>query len=137
MTDVERRLWQALRQKQFGGCRFRRQAPIGPFIVDFVCFERKIVVELDGSQHACNREQDALRTRWLNTQGFRVLRFWNHEVFEEWDGMLEAIALAVQNPPHPSPPPQGGRGPDGPSHARGEGPVLPSSTRGKGPDLPS
>ena len=124
LTDAEQRLWSHLRGKQFGGFRFRRQAPIGQFIVDFVCFERKVVIELDGGQHRLVSEQDEARTNWLNAQGFRVLRCWNHEVFEDLDSILEAIWLALKTAPgeevshwetpHPNPPPQGGRGSDGP-----------------------
>ncbi len=120
MTDAERRLWSRLRGEQFGGFKFRRQAPIGSFIVDFVCFERKVVIELDGGQHRLVSEQDEARTDWLNSQGFRVLRYWNHEVFEDLDSILEATWLALKTAPgeevshwetpHPNPPPQGGRG---------------------------
>ena len=110
LTDAERCLWRDLRHCQIAGCRFRRQAPIGPYIVDFVCFERKLVVELDGGQHAAQVEYDQTRTDWLGSQGFRVLRFWNSEVFENRDGVLEAIGQALIATPHPGPPPQGGRG---------------------------
>ncbi len=107
MTDAERRLWYYLRHRQIGGSRFRRQAPIGPYIADFVCFEKQLIIELDGGQHAVRKEGDIRRTEWLSSQGFRVIRFWNHQVFEDWDAILEAIAIALT--PHPSPPPQGGR----------------------------
>jgi very-short-patch-repair endonuclease len=109
MTEAERQLWHHLRHRQLDGSRFRRQAPIGPYIVDFVCFERRLVVELDGGQHARQIEEDATRTRWLNLQGFRVLRFWNSTVFEDQDVVLEAIWDALRSTPHPGPPPQGGR----------------------------
>jgi len=95
MTDAERRLWSFLRKGQLVGDRFRRQAPIGDFICDLVCFERKVVVELDGGQHATTTEADAARTDWLNAQGFEVLRYWNWDVFDHLDGVLEAIGLAV------------------------------------------
>ncbi|MFI5457696.1 MAG: DUF559 domain-containing protein, partial [Isosphaerales bacterium] len=108
MTDAERRLWSRLRGEQFGGFKFRRQAPIGQFIVDFVCFERKIIVELDGSQHLLRVEEDEQRTKWLDSQGFRVLRFWNHEVFEDLDPILEAIWLALRAPPTLTLPHKGG-----------------------------
>src|SRR3954449_12977939 len=103
MTDTERHLWHRLRQRQLDGCRFRRQAPIGPYIVDFVCFERGLVIELDGGQHAERRERDDERTRRLNSQGFRVLRYWNHELFEDLDAILEAITLALVAAPPPQP----------------------------------
>jgi very-short-patch-repair endonuclease len=73
------------------GYKFRRQAPIGPYVVDFVCFEKRLVIELDGSQHAERTDQDEQRTRYLERQGFRVIRFWNVEVFENLDGVLECI----------------------------------------------
>jgi very-short-patch-repair endonuclease len=95
MTDAERRLWRSLRRRQLGACRFRRQAPIGEAIVDFVCFERKLVVELDGGQHATRTDADAARTEWLNSQGFQVLRFWNCDVFDNLDGILEAIVTGL------------------------------------------
>ena len=107
-TDAERLLWQRLRRQQLG-FKFRRQAPIGRYIVDFVCFEKKLVIELDGGQHSLQRNRDDERTGWLNSQGFRVLRFWNYEVFEELDSVLEAIWNALHQTPHPNPPPQGGR----------------------------
>jgi very-short-patch-repair endonuclease len=75
MTDAERRLWSKLRSRQFDNCKFRRQAPVGKFIVDFVCFEKKIIIELDGGQHAEQQEQDSQRTDWLSSQGFQVVRF--------------------------------------------------------------
>jgi very-short-patch-repair endonuclease len=95
MTDAERLLWYHLRHRQFAGCRFRRQAPIGPYIVDFVCFEHRLIVELDGSQHAVQVEEDVRRTEWLNSQGFRVLRFWNNQMFEEREEVLETIWIAL------------------------------------------
>jgi very-short-patch-repair endonuclease len=109
MTDSERRLWHHLRHRQLEGCRFRRQAPIGPYVVDFVCFERRLIVELDGGQHTQQKHEDALRTEWLNSQGFRVIRFWNHLVFEDQETVLETIWNALHTTPHPGPPPQGGR----------------------------
>ena len=108
MTDTERLLWSKLRGKQFGGFKFRKQAPIGRFIVDFVCFDRKVVVELDGGQHAVSVEDDKKRSDWLNSQGFRVLRFWNHEVVEDADMVMEAIWLALQMPPTLTLPHEGG-----------------------------
>ena len=115
MTDAERFVWQRIRYRQLGGFRFRRQAPIGPFIADFVCFEARFILELDGGQHATQVEADAARTRWLEGQGFRVMRVWNNEVFEDWDSVAEGIVTALTVPltPHPNPPPQGGREPEG------------------------
>ena len=93
MTDDERKLWGELRNRRFGHIKFRRQQPIGPYIVDFVSFEAKLIIELDGTQHSEQdlRAADEVRTRFLETQGFRVLRYWNNEVFKEFDAVLNAI----------------------------------------------
>ena len=91
LTDAEKRLWSKIRNKQIEGHRFRRQAPIGPYVVDFFCPKRKLVIELDGGQHATQMEADAERTAWLETKGYRVIRFWNNEVFENLDGVLQSI----------------------------------------------
>ncbi len=93
LTDAERQLWTNIRRRQLGGCRFRRQHPIGPFIVDFVCLEAKLVVELDGRQHAEaeRARRDAGRTKWLQDEGYRVLRFWNNDLTQNIDGVLETI----------------------------------------------
>lgn len=110
MSDAEQHLWQQLRAKRFVGYKFRRQVPIGPYIVDFVCFSQRIVVELDGSQHV-DSSADLIRTEWLNQQGFRVLRFWNDQVFIEEEGVLMAIWLALTAPPPlPQPLSREGRG---------------------------
>jgi very-short-patch-repair endonuclease len=97
MTDAERALWRVLRQRQLGA-RFRRQAPIGPYIVDFASLERKLVIEVDGGQHA-ESESDAERDVWLRERGFRVLRFWNHEVLTNPVGVAAVILEALQGPP--------------------------------------
>jgi very-short-patch-repair endonuclease len=98
MTDAERLLWSKLRLRQIIGCKFRRQAPIGNYIADFVSFEHRLIVELDDGQH--NAEEtaayDRRRTTWLESQKFRVLRFWNHEVMESLDAVLEVIFRALQ-----------------------------------------
>src|SRR5579884_3049765 len=120
MTDAERRLWWELRHRQLQGCKFRRQAPIGSYIADFVCFEKRLILELDGGQHAERVEEDATRTGWFAEQGYTVLRFWNHQVLEELDGVMEAIWRVVASSPHPSPPPQGGREEGKPPHKAGE-----------------
>ena len=115
MTDAERFAWQRLRYRQIGGHKFRRQAPIGPFIADFVCLECRLIVELDGGQHAEQVESDGNRSKWLRDQGFRVLRFWNHDVLQDWDAVEQVIWENVQSlTPHPHPPPQGGREQDNP-----------------------
>lgn len=92
-TDAEKLLWSRLRSKQIQGHKFRRQEQIGRFIVDFVCYERKLVVEADGGQHAVEKEKDAERTAWLNSQNFTVVRFWNHEILTNLEGVLEKIML--------------------------------------------
>ena len=100
-TDAERALWSILRKRQAPAYRFRRQAPIGPYIVDFVCFENKLVIEVDG-QHVQQADYDSARTAWLESQGFRVMRFWNSEVLEEMDAVREAIWLEVGRGSAPS-----------------------------------
>lgn len=104
-TDVERLLWRHLRARRFAGYKFKRQQPIGPYIADFVCFNAKLVVELDGGQHAERTDEDARRDAWLRSQGFDVLRFWNTEVIEEPEAVLslilEKLSGALQG--HPSP----------------------------------
>jgi len=92
-TDVEIVLWRHLRAKQMEGLKFRRQQPIGDYIVDFVCFEKKIIIEVDGGQHAVETVRDAERDDWLRNQGFTVLRFWNNEVLTNTEGVLEKIRM--------------------------------------------
>ena len=94
-TEAERALWKHIRLRQLEGHKFRRQQPIGSFIVDFVCFERRLVVELDGGQHATQVALDAGRTAWLEAQGFRVMRFWNHEVLRDTEAVKETIRRAL------------------------------------------
>jgi len=109
-TDAERKLWSILRRKQIGGHRFRRQHPLGRYIVDFVCLDRRFVVEVDGGQHAAARAEDAKRTAWLESRGYRVIRFWNNEVLENLEGIVRVIEAALDDaPPLPDPPPRGGR----------------------------
>ncbi|HTK14219.1 MAG TPA: DUF559 domain-containing protein [Xanthobacteraceae bacterium] len=106
-TDAERVLWQRLRHDvALTGSHFRRQALIGPFIVDFVSHGAKVVIELDGGQHDQQRTADAMRTRQIETKGYRVLRFWNHDVLGNIDGVLSEIQNALTPTPYPSP--QGG-----------------------------
>ena len=108
-TEAEKRLWSVLRKRGLEGARFRRQAPLGRYIVDFLCLDARLVVEVDGGQHAIEAARDAERTRWLESQGFRVLRFWNDEVLQNLDGVAEVIAGALRATPLPTPPPRGGR----------------------------
>ena len=90
-TSAEELLWARLRNRQLEGYKFRRQVPLGRFIVDFACYDARLVVEVDGGQHAERTSEDLARTAWLESRGFRVLRFWNNEVMENPDGVLVRI----------------------------------------------
>jgi very-short-patch-repair endonuclease len=94
-TGPERILWSRLRKRGLGGFRFRRQRPIGPYICDFVCLSEKVIVELDGSQHAQQSEYDMRRDTILRSNGFRILRFWNGDVVNHLDVVLETIYTAL------------------------------------------
>ena len=94
-TDAERTLWRHLRSQQLSGFKFRRQQPIGTYIADFVCFEQQLIIEIDGGQHANQAEYDSARTQWLESQGFRVMRFWNNQVLRETDGVVAVILEAL------------------------------------------
>jgi len=102
LTDSERKLWGHLRAGQLEGLKFRRQEPIGSYVVDFVCFEKRLVIELDGGQHAGNdnKEYDSARSAYLKSQGIDMMRFWNHEVLQESDSVLVMIAQKI-TPPSP------------------------------------
>ena len=106
-TDAERRLWYHLRAHRFMGLKFKRQKPLGPYIVDFICMERRIIIELDGGQHAEQMLYDQQRDTWLSGEGYTVLRFWNNEVMQELEGVLEKIRMVALSP---SPSPTSGRG---------------------------
>lgn len=108
-TDVERLLWRRLRNSQLENIKFRRQQPIETYIVDFVSFDKKIVIELDGGQHSENSDYDKQRNACLIANGFTVLRFWNNDVIENIEGVLEVIRQQClqQLPPPPNPLPQG------------------------------
>ena len=97
-TDAERKLWAKLRGKQLEGVKFRRQQPIGPYIVDFVSFEGKLVIEVDGGQHNEDtvREKDEARTALIKGKGYRVLRFWDNEVLTNIEGVLEKIRESLR-----------------------------------------
>ena len=99
LTDTERSLWSKIRARQIEGCKFRRQTPIGKYIVDFVCHEQRVIVEVDGGQHSENVEQDFIRDKWLREQGYRILRFWNNEVLTNIEGVLEVIRDNCKSPP--------------------------------------
>src|SRR4051812_32689702 len=109
-TDAERFLWNRLRRRQLVGCKFRRQFPMFGYIVDFVCLEARLIVELDGSQHAERVEYDEARTRTLMLNGFSVLRFWNNDVLNDCEGVLTTVLRHLQAPPSPQPSPASGRG---------------------------
>ena len=98
-TDAERALWHYLRLRQRQGYKFRRQQPLGHYIVDFVCFEQKLIIEVDGGQHAEQNDADSKRTEDLVAQGFRVTRFWNHEVLQNAEGIIAAIDRMLMIPP--------------------------------------
>ena len=110
MTNAERFLWFMLRGHRFVGLSFRRQVPIGPFIVDFVCQQQRLIVEIDGGQHAAGPTRDQQRDEWLRSKGYRVLRFWNMEVLRNRPGVLQTIVEAVhlKLPPSLSLPLKGG-----------------------------
>jgi very-short-patch-repair endonuclease len=106
-TDTEKLLWKHLRAKQMEGYKFRRQEPIGSYVVDFVCHEKRIVIEVDGGQHSTESERDYERDKWLKGQGYKVLRFWNNEVLVNIRGVLEVIQDCLNHPPL-TPPINGG-----------------------------
>ena len=95
-TEAEVILWGLLRGRQLLGYKFRRQFSVGMYFVDFVCLDRKLIVELDGGQHQEQADYDNSRTQWLEYQGFRVIRFWNNDVLENTDGVKDAILMALQ-----------------------------------------
>jgi very-short-patch-repair endonuclease len=105
MTDVERILWHAIRRKQIPDCRFRRQHPIGQYIADFACIDKRCVIELDGGQHQVQLAYDEKRTAYMQSQGWRVLRFWNNEVVENLNGVLAKISEVLSTQPPSQPPP--------------------------------
>lgn len=118
-TEAERVLWRALRSKRLAGYKWKRQQPIGRYIVDFACFESRVIVEADGAQHI-DSVYDAARDAWLTAQGFLVLRFHNNDILTRLDAVLTSVLTAVASgdtgiepvsplTPLPSPPPQGGR----------------------------
>ena len=96
MTDAEQRLWYHLRAHRFGGSKFKRQAPIGPYIVDFICFEHKLIVEVDGGQHT-DSATDHRRDEWLRNEGYQVMRFWNDDVLKRTNIVLGEISNALMH----------------------------------------
>jgi very-short-patch-repair endonuclease len=114
MTEAEQRLWSILRGRQLGGAKFRRQQPIGQFIADFVCQDHRLIIEADGGQHT-GKAVDSRRTAFLESKGYRVLRFWNNEIISNLEGVAEEISIALSFP-HPA---RASR--ESPSPSRGEG----------------
>jgi len=108
-TEAEHPLWQILRAHRFAGYKFKRQVPIDCYIADFVCFARRLIVELDGGQHA-ESDGDDRRDAYLRAQGFRVLRIWNDELFTNEEGVMTSILNALEQPPLPNPSPARGEG---------------------------
>jgi very-short-patch-repair endonuclease len=104
-TDAERAIWEILRRKQMSGFKFRRQQPIGPYIVDFVSLEKRLIIEIDGGQHAEVHAlaRDEARSMWLRGQGYQVLRFWNNEVLVDREAVAESIRVALEREDAPSP----------------------------------
>jgi very-short-patch-repair endonuclease len=113
LTDAERTLWFRLRDRRLAGWKFRRQFPIDRFVVDFCCADAHLIVEVDGGQHAVQAAADAERTQILEAMGYFVLRYWNNDVLQNLDGVVEDIATALERPrsepPHPHPLPSGER----------------------------
>ena len=109
-TSAEKRLWSRLRQLKAQGYKFRRQVPIDRFIVDFACLSERLIIEIDGGTHSTDEERrkDAEREAYLESQGFRVVRFWNGDVFENLNGVMDSIMATL--PPPPTPPRRGGGG---------------------------
>jgi very-short-patch-repair endonuclease len=103
-TFAERALWNRLRSRALCGMKFVRQEPVGPYIVDLVCREQRLVIEVDGGQHGAS-SRDSIRDRWPRNHGYRVLRFWNNDVIANADGVLEAIVSSLQKESLPQPVP--------------------------------
>ena len=108
-TEAEQRMWQLLRAHRFDGHKFKRQVPIDFYIADFVCLRQRLIVELDGGQHA-ESESDAKRDAYLRSKGFRIIRIWNNDLFTNEEGVAELILSALEAPPLPNPSPARGEG---------------------------
>ncbi len=113
MTEAEKLMWGKLRDRRLDGVKFKRQKPIAGYIVDFVALDFKLIVEIDGGQQAERTAEDAIRTKVLEECGYHVVRFWNHDVLGNIEGVLEALIQELnisRDPPHPNPLPAGERG---------------------------
>jgi len=109
MTEAEQHLWKSLRRRQLANCRFRRQHPVGPYVADFACLERMLIVEIDGGRH--NNAVDGKRDKQLLRRGFRILRFWNNDVLGRTDDIVAEILRALElTHPLPDLPPRAGEG---------------------------
>ena len=119
MTDAERKLWYLLRNRRFSDAKFRRQVPLGPYVADFLSFEKHVVVEVDGGQHS-GKASDVARDDWFRSQDFTVVRFWNNDVLKNLEGVFtQLLAIVDKNTPHPASQPRAAAMP--PSPTRGEG----------------
>lgn len=114
-TEAEHRLWQILGAHRFAGYKFRRQVPVDFYLADFVCFAARLIIELDGGQHA-ESERDGRRDAYLRAQGFRIVRIWNNDLFTNEEGVVELILSALRSPPLPNPSPARGEGLNGVSN---------------------
>ena len=94
-TDAERNLWSRLRRSQLNEVKFRRQQPVGDYIVDFISFERKLIIEIDGGQHIESTKNDSVRSEYLESQGYRVIRFWNTDVVQNIEGVIDEILITL------------------------------------------
>ncbi|ESS73587.1 hypothetical protein MGMO_15c00080 [Methyloglobulus morosus KoM1] len=135
-TDSERLLWQHLRAHRLQGFKFKRQQPLGLYIVDFVCFEARLIVEADGGHHAEQAEYDTRRDDWLRSQGFIVLRFWNNDILTNIEGVLESILEGCQNSSAPSPQPLPRRGGGAKVNPAGRQNTHPDQTEAQSSPLP-
>ena len=131
MTDAEQLLWKHLRAHRLSGQKFRRQQPIGPYIVDFVHFKARLIIECDGGQHNGSKP-DRRRDAWLEDQGFKVLRFWNHDILNRTEAVLSRL-YEVLSPLSPNPSPARGEGDGGTTTGQGNALSPPSPLAGEGP----